>query len=749
MFEEALALPLALTTLLALAQLEAANDALGSVDAEAVSEAVLVALKDKVVRPLPLLVLLALAQLVAAELVDAVVEPLLVCEGDVAAVGSDEVVPEMEEESVAFPVAEPLGDTVGVVEADRHKVGVDEKDGDAVAQGEAEALAHQVGRREALAEAVEEREAEPLAQKECDPVLVAVVVAQSEGVGEPEEETVPQPVGEALTLRDEAPDELPLAQREAEAVVEALSVNDVLAEALKQPLAENVGELVENAVRVFERVVEWQGETVCEGVLNTVGVEDTQGVTVPQREAVAEAELLLEGVDGPLRVHTSDMEELTEGDTLPLAHLENVVEAVAHALAEPVTVAQTETERLDEAVVEDEAQALPDAIVDCEGLCVGVPLLLTEPEKEGVTVDVKERLPLTEKVAQPLGEAVKEALGDPEIELVAQGEKEEESVGAPEAENDGVPEPDSVGEREVEKLLVAHAEEHADGVPVLLGQREPENEPECDELPLWERALEAVNDTVPDAHSDGEGDKDAEMVGHTEAVAERVPVLLPLREAEGEPVSDGDPLRERVPEELYVAEGDPLRERASDAVRDGEADWDGETEWEDESEDVKQAVAVRDADPQLLPLLVTESVPEGDDDELTVKDIEKSAVGDGEELLERVGEFVKLKVARADPEKLLQLEGVNDIVAHRVGEDVEQNEEAAVEETLSDKLLEEDAQMEVNGEPLAELVGLPVKDVALEGDATLADEVREGKTEAEAQAVEHTVTVVEGVVVPV
>jgi hypothetical protein len=95
-----------------------------------------------------------------------------------------------------------------------------------------------------------------------------------------------------------------------------------------------------------------------------------------------------------------------------------------------------------------------------------------------------------------------------------------------------VPDTDSEDDNEGEKETVAHDEEHAEWVPVVLPLREPEYVPEWEGVALPEREPEELCDTVAHIEGDGVREGELEVVPHAEGVVERDPVVLPLREPE-------------------------------------------------------------------------------------------------------------------------------------------------------------------------------------------------------------------------
>ena len=290
------------------------------------------------------------------------------------------------------------------------------------------------------------------------------------------------------------------------------------------------------------------------------------------------------------------------------------------------------------------------------------------------------------------------------------------------------------------------AEEHAESVPEALTLKEPEWVLEWEEVTLWERQLEAVTDTVPQADSVGEDEGEMEMVGQAEAVAETVPVVLPLREPENVPEWDGVPLWERQPV----------------AVIDVVADTVVENESEGDALAVGHAEGEREALPELLPLREPEKVAERDGDPLTVDEGERVEDTVEVRLRETVGEFVNEEEGGGDPVRLLQPVAVDEALAQTEEVEFPDEEGDAVTVALKEGAFEEDLVMllqplavdealpqtvteavfemvgkgETDAQPLAEDVSRLVAEKALEGvPATLPDCISDGEAEAEVQTV--------------
>lgn len=360
-------------------------------------------------------------------------------------------------------------------------------------------------------------------------------------------------------------------------------------------------------------------------------------------------------------------------------------------------------------------------------------------------------------MAEALNEGVSVGLSVPVIELLAQGEGDGDGENDTEAVVDSVPDPDSVGERDWDKVTVAQAEEHAEGVPVVLPLKEPEWVLEWEEVTLWERQLEAVTDTVPQEDSVGEEEGEMEMVGHAVAVAETVPVVLSLREPENVPEWEGVPLWERQPV----------------AVIDVVADTVVENESEGEALAVGHAEGVRETLPELLPLREPENVADRDGDPLTVDEGERVVETVEVRLRETVGELVNEEEGGVDPVRLLQPVAVDEALAQTEGDAFPDDERDAVTVTLNEEgfegvnvrllqplavdealaqtvveaVFEKVREGEAEVQPLGEVVNRPVVEKALEGElVTLPVGINDGEADADAQTVPELE--VHGVAVP-
>ena len=301
------------------------------------------------------------------------------------------------------------------------------------------------------------------------------------------------------------------------------------------------------------------------------------------------------------------------------------------------------------------------------------------------------------------------------------------------------------------------AEEHAESVLVALTLKEPEWVLEWEEVTLWERQLEAVTDTVPQADSVGEDEGEMEMVRQAEEVAETVPVVLPLREPENVPEWDGVPLWERQPV----------------AVIDVVADTVVENESEGDALAVGHAEGEREALPELLPLREPEKVAERDGDPVTVDEGERVEDTLEVRLRETVGEFVNEEEGEGDPVRLLQPVAVDEALAQTEEVEFPDEEGDAVTVALKEGAFEEDlvkllqplavdealpqtvteavfemvGKGETDAQPLAEDVKRLVAEKALEGvPATLPDCISDGEAEAEVQTVPELEA--QGVAVP-
>ena len=194
-------------------------------------------------------------------------------------------------------------------------------------------------------------------------------------------------------------------QSVAETVADALSQEEALAVARE----EGVGLTVEEAHTLFDTVLEGLGdalavsETLEDGVALRTGVEDTDKVPMPDRDAlgVSEGLELSEGVklgaDEVLAVPETLGEELPD----PCGEGENEEETQEEALGEKKAVAEalvdgvsaTETEAQDGEAVRVamepvcEAEALGDAVGDL------IPVKLTEGLPDGLEKEVHVTLP--------------------------------------------------------------------------------------------------------------------------------------------------------------------------------------------------------------------------------------------------------------------------------------------------------------------------------------------------------------------
>lgn len=293
---------------------------------------------------------------------------------------------------------------------------------------------------------------------------------------------------------------------------------------------------------------------------------------------------------------------------------------------------------------------------------------------------------------------------------------------------------------------MVQADEHAECVPVVLPLKEAKWVLEWEEVTLWERQLEAVTDTVPQADSVGEDEGEIEMVGQAEEVAETVPVVLPLREPEKVPEWDGVPLWERQPV----------------AVIDVVADTVVENDSEGEALTVGHAEGERETLPELLPLRELEEVAERDGDTLTVDEGERVVETVEVRLRETVGEFVNEEEGEVDTVRLLQPVAVDEALAQTEEVEFPDEERDAVTVPLIERVFEEDLVKllhplavdealpqnvteavfekvvpgETDAQPLAEVVNRLEADTALEGVlATLPDCTSDGEAEADVQTV--------------
>ena len=277
--------------------------------------------------------------------------------------------------------------------------------------------------------------------------------------------------------------------------------------------------------------------------------EDTLRLRVPE----AQGELLPEsGAEGLSMERVAHAEGRAEGEPEPLrvAHVEAEAQGLALRL------------RLPEAVKDAEPQGQGVAVWLAERHRVPVPLPEREPEllTEGVRVAHEEgegeRVPVPQALTLLLHEALpeKDAVGDEDAQYEALSEVEGEScegVGAPEGED----------------VRDALAQPLPEGLDVSDGEKEGDAEAKGEEEAEGEDALlKDAADAEGEPLAAGEGEAERES---TEAVAqgveERLRVALPpVEEAHMEAERESTPLRE--PEGEDVSERDPVAQGDAEGV---------------------------------------------------------------------------------------------------------------------------------------------------------------------------------------
>lgn len=283
---------------------------------------------------------------------------------------------------------------------------------------------------------------------------------------------------------------------EGDALAEGQCVTEMvwLALAEEEGQREDEGDTLGDGVGVGGAlcVPETQGEGVTETL--TRGEFDTEGVGVPHAEA--DALRLFEGEEVPLRVVEGQAEPLGEplpvGAPLAVAPPVRDTEGLADTLLQGVLEAESEGEWHAEAEAVLVGQGVE--VRDCEGL----------PEDVGHTVAVPRAVALTRGLADTEGEP----------ELVAAAVALAESVPLPltEVEREGEPVTDGqlVGLVDTVTLTVA------------LGERVCVALTEGERVPRVEREGEPVTDTLLDADTVPDGEREEEP--HGEALAHTVPV---------------------------------------------------------------------------------------------------------------------------------------------------------------------------------------------------------------------------------
>ncbi len=359
-----------------------------------------------------------------------------------------------------------------------------------------------------------------------------------------------------------------------------------------------------------EREVRPDAETVVEGArdVESLRVSDALPLAVGKRETEGEEEEEALGRLLPLPLPAG----LPERDPLELPHEDE--EALGEREASPDADTDTEGARDAEPLRVDDAQPLSVGVREADGEEEGEPLgrLLPLPLPAGLPVWEARGLPLGE------GDTLGEREASPDADTDTEGARDVEPLRVDDAQ------PLSVGVRE------ADGEEEGEPLGRLLPLPLPAGLPvwEARGLPLGDGDTLGEREASPDADTDKEGARDVEQL----RVDDAQPLSVGVREADGE--EEGEPLGRLLPlplpaglpvweaRGLPLGDGDTLGER--EASPDADTDKEGARDVEPLRVDDAQplSVGVREADGEeegeplgrLLPLPLTVELPERDGD---------------------------------------------------------------------------------------------------------------------------------------
>ena len=411
------------------------------------------AVKEDVVQPLPLLLGEALLRFEP--------DPEEVMEGERHAVGEAEALLDAERErvgegdeeaqregeGVAQGEGEALAAAEAVLQAEGLKLGARTV---GVAQAQALGLCENVREGEAQTVTVEQAEALALRLDTGLPegaVAVAGAVAQALELIVTESEVVPLPHGVAVAqpegVGEEDAQSVALGDPEKEAQEEGEGVTDWVREAVALPVGE--GEkcaLPEPGPSDTEGVTDWQTETVALTEAEVEAVVDLEGEAqlLPLLLAMGLSEARLPDCDAEgLPLPLCSTEALTEGDPLGLPEAAGETDGLREGEAQPLLLPLATTlgeSRLADAV----AEAAPLPLCHVEALGESDHLALPEDAEETVMDCEGEAQPLLLPLAATLGEsrlaeAVAEGAPLPvAAETLGVGEEPAEPLGAAEAE---------------------------------------------------------------------------------------------------------------------------------------------------------------------------------------------------------------------------------------------------------------------------------------------------------------------------
>ena len=534
---------------------------------------------------LPLLLALLLALAVVDSALEALGEPVGSAEKEGEPVAEGEGVPPAESEADVLAAPEGLAQLLGVALALSRAVGLEvvlavpeglgPRVGEALGEGESVTDAEPEGRADAVARlgvalplapplpeelALGEGLLEAAAERDAEAEALPVPVAAPERVGLSEPEGEARALAQAVTVR--RAEEVPEAEAEVHAVGLAL------------PEADTVGVPVMHAVR--EGVPE--GVAVgCEAVGQALAVAQVVGVLVGEPEDDAVGAPVARGVA------VAGADQLGEGVLQALALPEGVALGEADALGEPVTEMEKEGELLLLRVARDRvAEGVPvgRGVPEGGGEVVTVGLLEDEGAEEGeLRAEAEGWGPLGEALL--VGEGLRVPPAVPEAVELALSVAVRGAEGLGEAVLLKVAAEVSVGRAlcvtlpDMELVGVGRGERDSTGVREGVLEVEPVEERHREGVEVMERALEG------------------------DALEERQSVAVAVCEPEEQALPEGDPDVERVAKdavkfELRDMEG--VKEREDRMERVGARDTEGRDDFDPGALDFAEGVGPCDGE---------------------------------------------------------------------------------------------------------------------------------------------------------
>ena len=516
------------------------------------------------------------------------------------------------------------------LEADSLSDARSETDGDAVTQPLVDAVTHAVA--PPLADTAAERVTEP--QSVADSVTVNDGEPLTETVAQFEAEIDTDVILERVSGADcdaDGQDEgerlvVPLRDRDALLVAEVVADSDGLTDDELDETSEPVVLGVPLYVTLDEPEASREPDAVVDGVWLTVVEADSDGH--PDAVPLIEVTGVNDAPDELEALRDSNVDTETDGD----AQFDTLGERVGKIVADG--------DPLEDGHPDDESNALALA-TDAEGVSVTVtvvdgdlevttvadehPVLESDADVERLTLgdDVDER----DDVLQRVG---KSCVGDAELESV--GLDDTSAVGVKLAVTLGEPDPDGDDELALElDALFDTAGLADDEAETSAGVEDARALSDANDAVAQAVALPLVDtlfDKVDVPHDDGDGDVEAEIDAEREDVPDAQADGEVLSERQLVRVIDGEPLAERVTlgerDELGETDGEadddglrkgenvgvglPERERVPEPVRELHGDADGELVWDAHDDDDREPDNVGDVDGE--PVVLPE--PEGD-----------------------------------------------------------------------------------------------------------------------------------------